>query len=32
MKLDINVGILDSDVLDWYDNATQNEVSNVSWA
>jgi len=29
MKLDINVGILDSDVLDWYDNASQNEVSNA---
>ena len=29
MKLDINVGILDHEVLDWYDNASQNDVTNA---
>ena len=29
MKLDINVGILDHKVLDWYDNASENEVTNA---
>jgi hypothetical protein len=29
MKLDINVGILDHEVLDWYDTASQNHVTNA---
>ena len=29
MKLDINVGILDHEVLDWYDNASKNDVTNA---
>ena len=29
MKLDINVGILDAEVLNWYDNASENEVTNA---
>ena len=29
MKLDINVGILDHEVLDWYDSASQNDVTNA---
>ena len=29
MKVDINVGILDHKVLDWYDSASENEVTNA---
>lgn len=29
MKIDINVGILDHEVLDWYDNASQNDITNA---
>ena len=29
MKLDINVGILDPEVLKWYDTASQNDITNA---
>ena len=29
MKVDINVGILDPEILKWYDNASQNDITNA---
>ncbi len=29
MKIDVDVGIIDSSILDWYDNASKNDVTNA---